>query len=232
MRLLLLALALFGALCTAAFAAQLSDDDYVTKFFGTTALFSVSQKLTTSDTEWWGDKLPATLTGDSSYIAGLVNAARLGKKVTPLLNPNEPLVTIGWEEAQGTGFVYTVDFSGMRPSEVGAVIDSLGGAAKVLPGATLGFRPLNKRGFYASAGLDEALKLDISGTVVEIPAAMQVKEAHAKVREVLVKLYGAAVVFDLYRDYYMNRDNSGQDVNIYVEIPTELVPAASGAPVG
>ena len=35
---------------------------------------------------------------------------------------------------------------------------------------------------------------------------------------------GETVVFDLYRDFYINRDSSGQDISIYIEVPTDLVP--------
>lgn len=221
---MLLGLLCLLALSATAFAADLSDDDYVTKFFGTTALFTTPHQLANPETEWWGDKMPQQLTGGAAYIAGLVNARRMDAGITPLLNPQDALVVLIGEDPVEGGFQYSIDFAGMRPSEVQLVVDNLGGTEKLIPGSKLTFRPLNRSSIFLSGKLGDTLKVVIGGEELELAPAMTTEAFHGKVAEVLKRKYGETVVFDLYRDFYINRDSSGQDISIYIEVPTDLVP--------
>lgn len=231
MRRLLLGLMLALAICPQVFAADLSDDDYVGKFFGTTALFTVQKQLANPETEWWGDKLPAQLMNGAAYLAGLVNAKRMDSNYKPLLNPQDALVIVGWEEKIEGGYQYTIDFAGLRPSEVQMVVDNMGGVEKIIPGAMLSFRPLNRTSYYLSAGLSEPIKLAVAGEELSFDTAMPIETIHAKLSGILKGKFGESVVFDLYRALYINRDSSGQDITLYIEIPTELVPPYTG-PMG
>jgi len=206
------------------FAAELSDDDYVTKYFGATALFTTPHQLANPETEWWGDKLPEQLTNGAAYVAGLVNARRMDSGYKPLLNPQDALVVLMGEDPVEGGFQYSIDFPGLRPSEIQLVVDNMGGVEKLVPGAKLTFRPLNRSSIFLNGKLDETLRVVIAGEELDLPPAMTMEDFHAKVDELLKRKYGEAVVFDLFRDFYINRDASGQDISIYIEIPTELVP--------
>jgi hypothetical protein len=222
---MLLALCLLALLPAPAWA-QLADDGYVTQYFGTTAALAVDKPLPPLESFWM--QLPQALTQDSSLLVHTVNALRQAKGVQPLLGGDEHVMTTGQDgkNAADGKYYYTLDFDGLRPSEVQAVIDALGGVDKLFPGAKLSFWPINRQSFSASAEPGQALALIIGGEELRIDPATPVTTVRQQVAGVLKRLYGGSVEFNL----YMNQDalqdgTSGCSVGADVQIPTSLVPA-------
>jgi hypothetical protein len=221
-----LTVALLLALATPALA-QLEDSAYVTKFFGTTAAFAFDKPVTT-ESGWWGDMLPAGMTTDNVAINTLVNDLRTKNKLQPLLGPDEYVLLWGQEGTNTDGkYYYTIDFQGLRPSEVTAVFDSYGGAQKILPGATLSFWPMNKRNFYFSAlNPGEPISCFINGTELGIKPDQAVTEAKKQILSALSAQFGAEMTLDVYLNQYVFADGGGgADLSVYAVIPTDLVPA-------
>jgi hypothetical protein len=206
------------AIASAGFAAEMSDEDYVTKAFGTTAVFTSSTQLVDPNSGgWWGEKLPAELSSNTGYLIGVVNAQRMSKNIKPLLDPNEYLISVGYEEQTESGWTYFIDFSGMRKSEVTAIIELLGGPAKLLPNTTLSFRPLSTRSYYASA-VDGTVTLALQGQTVSFSVSSPLSEIRQKVAAGFRSGFGADVPFDIYvSQYSYNNGTIGGDVSIYAD---------------
>jgi hypothetical protein len=214
----LLALLAAIALSSAAIGAEMSDEDYVTKAFGCTAVFVTANQLVDPNSGgWWGDKLPPELNSNSGYLIGVVNAQRMSKNIKPLLDPNEYLISVGYEEQTASGWTYFIDFSGMRKSEVLAILELLGGPGKVLPGSELSFRPLSTRSFYSSA-VNGTVTLALAGQQVSFSVSAPVSEIRQKVAAAFRSGFGADVPFDLYvSQYSYNNGTIGGDVSVYAD---------------
>ena len=123
---------LFLALAAPALAQELTDfglpdDAYATQYFGTHLVILTPEPLDYPAEGWWTDALPEELTYGNDYLIGLVNARRMDNGVEPLLNPDEMLINLGWEEETEDGFAYSIDFVDIRPSEVELMFSALGG---------------------------------------------------------------------------------------------------------
>jgi hypothetical protein len=220
-----LTVALLLALATPAMA-QLEDNDYVTKFFGATAAFAFDKQLTT-ESGWWGDLLPAALTTDNAAIIKIVNDLRTKNNSQPLLGTDEYVLLWGQEGNDTDGkYYYTIDFQGLRPSEVTAVFDSFGGAAKMLPGAALNFWPMNKRNFYfSSLNPGEPISCFINGAELSVKPEQAVAEVKQQMLSALSAQFGAAMTLDVYLNQYIFADGGGgADLSVYAVIPTDIVP--------
>lgn len=206
--------------------AQLEDSDYVSKFFGTTAAFAVEKQLA-PESGWWGDLLPQALTMDNALIISTVNGLRTQLGVTPLLGQDEYVMLWGQEGINTDGkYYYTLDFQGLRPSEVQAVFDALGGVEQALPGSVLGFWPMNKRNYYFSAlSLGEDILCYINGEEKHVAPSAAVTEVKQDLLQTFLKLYGVEVSLDVYLNQYVFADGGGgADLSVYAVIPTDIVP--------
>lgn len=216
----IIALALAALLATPALA-DMTDDQYVDDYFGTTALLFSPTQLADPNYGWWGDKLPPQLVSDYGFVIGVVNTLRSGKGVTPLLDPALAQVIAGWEEQVEGGFNYNIDFIDMRPSEVAAVFTALGGIEKFVPGVKLSYRPLLTRSYYFSTmDLKTPLTLTIGQSELSFTPTSAVSEVQAKIAAAFREQYGQDVNFDLYFSQYIHIDGtSGADISIYAEMP-------------
>jgi hypothetical protein len=225
LRSLITVLALVLLLATPALA-QLEDGDYVSKFFGTTAAFAVDKQLA-PESGWWGDMLPPALTADNSLIISTVNGIRTANKVEPLLGQDEYVMLWGQEGINTDGkYYYTLDFQGLRPSEVQAVFAALGGVEQALPGATLSFWPMNKRNYYFSAlALGEDILCYINGEEKRVAPGASVTQVKQDLSQMFLKQYGVEVNLDVYLNQYVFADGGGgADLSIYALMPTDMVP--------
>lgn len=213
---LMLALAAFRP----ALADELADNDYLTKAFGTTAVFATSTQLADPSVGWWGDKLPQELSSNPGYLIGVVNSRRMDKGFKPLLNPNDYLISVGYEEpAENGGFTYFIDFAGMRPSEVEQIFALLGGKDKIVPGSTVSYRPLTTRSIYATADPSGNVSLAIGDQTVNFKVGTSISDVRSQVAAALKKLLGADAPFDLYCNQYSYNDGTmGGDASVYVDL--------------
>ncbi len=225
LRSLITLLALLVLLATPALA-QLEDDDYVSKFFGTSAAFAVDKQLA-PESGWWGDLLPQALTMDNALIISTVNALRTAGNVTPLLGQDEYVMLWGQEGINTDGkYYYTLDFQGLRPSEVQAVFMALGGVEQALPGAVLNFWPMNKRNYYFSAlSLGQEIQCFINGEEMQVAPGASVTDVKQDLVQLFLKLYSVEVNLDVYLNQYVFADGGGgADLSAYAVIPTDMVP--------
>jgi hypothetical protein len=220
---------LFATLLLAqtALAAQ-SDDEYVTRGFGTVAVLHAPRQVVDPNQGWWGEKAAQELS-NPAYLTGIINSRRMDKGITPLLDPNDGgNVVMEAEETDESGYRYLISFAGMRPSEVQALLDVLGGPSKILPGATsVTFEPLQRRYLYASSIDGSPLKLTIGATTIERPVSVSFDELRAQVDSALRQMFGKAVPFDFTFSRAALMDGSNTtDVSVYVDLnppppPTE-----------
>lgn len=222
MRSTLFALGLILALSAyrPALAAEMGDDEYITKAFGTTAVFATGTQVADPATGWWGEKLPQELSNNPGYLIGVVNSRRMDKGFKPLLNPNDYLISVGYEEpADNGGFTYFIDFTGMRPSEVETIFELLGGKDKILPGATVSYRALTTRNIYASADPEGKVSLGIGDQTVSFRIGTSISDVRSQVAAALKKMLGVDVPFDLYCNQYSYNDGTmGGDASVYVDL--------------
>ncbi|MDQ3022892.1 MAG: hypothetical protein M3R04_00700, partial [bacterium] len=197
LRTMVYTLALLLLAQAATFAAELSDEEYVTRAFGTVAVLHSPRQIVDPNLNWWGEKAAPEL-GNPAYLTGIINSRRMDKGITPLLDPNDGgTVVMETEETDAAGFRYLVSFAGMRPSEVQALVEVLGGAARMLPGATsISYEPLERRYIYASSYDGAPLVLQIGATRIERPASADFDEMRSAVDGVLRGMFGKAVPYD------------------------------------
>jgi hypothetical protein len=215
--------ALMTVIAHPAEAQEMSDADYVDKYFGCQAVFFSTTRLI-SDGQYWSDTLPSGLVSDSRYIAGLINAQRMAKDSKPLLDPDSYPVTVGWENPVEGGYEYHIDFNGIRPSEAEVALATFGGPDELAPGATMSFRPLRVGYFYKGNydTPDGPLEFDFGADVFMIDQGTSVDQVWDSLGTFLQGVYGDNVVFDMYVN--SSRDRWGgnyYDVSITVEILEE-----------
>jgi len=212
-----------------AFAAdELSDDDYVTRNFGTVAVLHTAKQVVDPNVGWWGEKTAPGL-NNPGYLMGIVNSRRLDKKITPLLDPNDTsAITLEEEKPEGSGFRYEVSFGGMRPSEVKALVELLGGPTKLLPGTTsVTYEPLTHRWISASSYDGSNIVITLASQRIEVPYTVGFDELSGKVDAALKQVFGKSVPFEvtLTRSSYI-AGGGGTDVSVHID----LNPPPPGAP--
>jgi hypothetical protein len=197
------------------------DEEFTTKNFGTVAVFTAPRQIANPDTEWWGEKLATEISSNPAYLLGIVNSRRMDKGIKPLLDPADPgLIYSDTETAVNGGYEYTVNFLDMRPSEVQAIIDMLGGPAKVLPGTTgVRYRPLIRRYMWGGTYDGSPVRLTVAGQVLEFAPSLSFDEVRARVNAAFVNGFGHEVPFDLTvtRYSYMN-GSVGLDISINADM--------------
>lgn len=221
LRIAVLASALLFALCAPALAQELSDDDYVARAFGTVAVLHAPRQVANPNETWWGEKAAQELT-NTSYLIGIINSRRMDKGIKVLLDPNDSnTIFMDAEETDEAGFRYPISFANMRPSEVKALIEVLGGPGKLLPGATrVSYEPLQRR--WMSAGSYDGtspIVLQIGPHRIESTAAVNFDELRGRVDSALQQMFGHSVPFDftVTRSMLMDGMNT-TDVSIYVDL--------------
>jgi hypothetical protein len=218
-----------------AMAQDMADEDYVSKYFGSSLIIFSATQLADPAVGWWGDKLPESLRYDNGYLAGMINARRIQNGVTPLLEPTGYNIAAGYEMTVDGGFEYNIDFIGIRPSEAELVLTSFGGASAILPGTSTSWRPLRTRNFSTySYDSTQPLVLNLGVASLTVNPTSGLSSLRGQVEQVLRQHYGPTITFDLYYSQYSYRDGtSGADVSVYAEIPDPNAPAMDySAPVG
>jgi hypothetical protein len=221
-----LAVAMLSLLPRVAPAQTLSDEDYVSRYFGTVARFSTPSQAVSPETGWWGDLVPQELSYNYAYIAGVVNTRRADKGITPLLNPAEALVVLGEElPGENGGYTYSIEFLEMRPSEVEAVLNMMGGAGKVLPGSTVSYEPLSRRYLYASAGPDGIARLNVAGRTLSINLNGPAGSPQQQIAGELRTIFGRDVPHETYISSYRYFDGTtGADVSLSIDFNASTEP--------
>lgn len=203
------------------FAQELEDDRYLTEFFGTTAYIITPSQLDYPENSWWVEALPEELTYDMEFVARVVNEVRSAKGVTPLLDAMSVAIYPGMEEQVDEGFQYDFTFPDMRPSEVEAIFDALGGFDELFPDAELQFMPLPNKDFYVYAeGLDSMLEIQIAGETYQFDAQAPITSVREKLDQILREAYGDFVILDVYMSTSIDHNGfSDASLSFYVEIP-------------
>jgi len=213
-------LAAFAALTVTASAAANNDDEWVNHGFGTVLVLHTPKQVIDPNQGWWGDLASKDLQ-NPAYLIGIINSRRMDKKQTPLLDPNDTAsILLDMEETEPSGYRYTVDFAGMRPSEVQALVDLLGGPSKLLQGATsITFEPLQRRSIYASSTGGGPITIVIGSTQIQSQADMDFADLRGKVDKALQSMFGKPVPFDftITRSKFMDGTDTA-DVSIYVDL--------------
>lgn len=217
---LLSCLALFLLLCSGTVFAELSDEDYTARYFGTKALLHSEEQIYNPDEMgWWTDKLPEQLTYDSAYLAGLVNAGRIARGDQQLLDPNEYVVMPGSENFMGSYYEYDISFLGMRPSEVELIFESLGGLEQILPGATLEFVPLKTRDYYFySQDPGNNVIIKVGSESLDVSIDMSAHEIHDQLVRMFSAEYDNELNIDLYYSQQISSYRQGVDISITVTL--------------
>lgn len=196
-----------------------SDEQFVTDYFGTTLLMVTSTQLVDPMQGYWADKLPAQLSSNQDYLVGVINAGRVSKN-QPMLDASTYPIVLGWETALENGkFQYHIDFTGIRPSEVAAVIATLGGESKVLPGATFSVKPLASGYFSGYSTGSTTVSLPIGSQSIDINVAQSIDAVRKQLADMLNKRFGKEVYFSLSITQDYNYDNVGTiNSSIYLTI--------------
>ena len=209
-------------------SAAMSDEDYVAHAFGTVAVLHTPRQVVDPNSGWWGDKVAKELQ-NPAYLIGIINSRRMDKKIQPLLDPNDGgAVLLDLEETEPSGYRYTIDFAGMRPSEVQALVEVLGGASKILPTATsITYETLQRRSIYANSSGGAPIVLNIGNARIESTAEVDFNGLRGKVDKALQAMFGKPVPFDftVSRSVFMDGTDTA-DVSVYVDLnppppPTE-----------
>ena len=197
------------------------DDEYVDNYFGVElTIFSPGQLDYPSD-GWWTDALPQELMYDGAYAAGVINAQRSANGITPLVNSTDYFIAPTYDEEVSGGWQYYIEFTGLRPSEVQLLFNTLGGVEKYFPGATLTYMPLLRRGFSTwKEGDASEVTVDINGTPFTVEFGESMDSIRGRVMDLLEGMYGQEPFVDITMGQYSYADGTaGADLSIYVELP-------------
>ncbi len=226
MKRLVVLLALLCLAPVAAYAAvsediPFADDEYVTNYFGVSLTIFMSQPLEYPAEGWWTDALPQELMYDGSYAAGVINAQRSANGITPLVNATDYFISPTYDEEVDGGWQYTIEFIGLRPSEIQLLLTTLGGAQKYFPDATLTYMPLLRRGFSTwSDGDTGELTVDLNGEAFTVEFGESMASIRERAITLLEEIYGQQPLVDISMGQYSYADGSaGADLSIYVELP-------------
>jgi hypothetical protein len=117
----------------------------------------------------------------------------------------------------------------MRPSEVKALVELLGGASKVLPGASsVTYEPLQRRWISAGSYDGSPVNVVIGSKTITSPAAVDYDDMRAKIDSALQQMFGKSVPFDftLTRSTLMDGSKT-TDISIYVDLNPPPPPTAA-----
>jgi hypothetical protein len=204
-----------------------TDEDYVSNYFGTTLLLITNAPVVDSNTSYWTELLPSELQLNQEYLVGFINAQRVGKG-TPLLDAASYPIALGWETLLEDGrYQYHIDFTGIRPSEVEALVTLVGGSDKLLPGATLSIKPLSSGYFYGYASGTSIVTFMVGSQELSLDTAQSIAAAREEVAALLLQRFGHAVPFSLSLTQDYNSDGAGS-VNASASLSVNLEPAYDG----
>ncbi len=215
---LLLAIGLVGQ----AVSQELDDDAYVNEYFGTTVVFFSPEPLVNSEMEWWADLLPEDLLYGSNYVAGLVNAYRMGKGVDQLVPTDASIVMTGWEAeaVDGSGFDYNIDFIGLRPSEVEMIFQALGGMDQYLGELEKSYWPLLRQDYYEyTEALDAPVEIRVGSLVVEIDTSQHISDVLEQLGELFELEYGFHTITGISLSYSIYDGYESVSLSFSVELP-------------
>jgi hypothetical protein len=200
--------------------AELSDEDYTARYFGTRALLHTQEQIyNPEEMGWWTDRLPEQLTYDTAYLAGLVNAGRLASGDQHLLDPSEYVVMPGSENFLGSYYEYDISFLDIRPSEVEMIFESLGGLEQILPGATLEFAPLKMRDYYYySQDPGNNVIIKVGSESLDVSIDMSAHEIHDELVRMFRATYDRELNIDLYYSQQISSYRQGVDISITVTL--------------
>ena len=204
------------ALPVLSWGQELEDEDYVKQFFGTTLLLTSEQPLG-DETIYWTELLPEDLLYGSGFIAGVVNSHRISIDDPNLINSSDEVVLTNWEELPvDEGFQYSIDFIGLRPSEVELVLGALGGLAEFLPGVSTSYEPLRRRGFslYAES-IGASLELKVGSDSYELDSNLPFNAIREEVEEIMRQQFGDVYVDDISLSYSIF--DGYESVSLYFE---------------
>jgi hypothetical protein len=204
-----------------------SDEQYVTNFFGTTLLMVTSAPVVDPNTSYWADLLPTELMSNQDYLIGFINAQRVSGGKTLLDAATYP-IAIGWETPLQDGrYQYHIDFTGIRPSEVEAIVKLVGGEAKLLPGAQVSVKPLTSGYFSGYSTGSSVVTMTLGSEELSLDAAQPMAAAREKVNALLKRRFGYEVPFTLSLTQDYNYDGAGT-VNGSAYLSVNLDVPASG----
>ncbi|MCC7479237.1 hypothetical protein IT575_12365 [bacterium] len=199
----------------------LSDEQFVSDYFGTTLLMVTSAPVVDVNVGYWTDKLPQEFINTPDYLVGVINAQRLSKNQT-LLDALTYPIALGWETPLENGsFQYHIDFNGCRPSEVEAVVKLLGGEGKILPGAKFSVKPLSYGYFYGYATGGSNVTFAMGSQQVTVNVAQSIDAVRKQIGDILKARFGKEVNFSMSISQDYNYDNVGT-VNANVSLNVNL----------
>jgi hypothetical protein len=216
----LLCLAPAVALAQGSAEQPFPDEDYVGRYFGVELHIIMQEQIPYGAESWWADQLPPELL-DSNYAAGVVNAQRSANKIAPLLNTTDYFISPTNEEQVDNGWQYTMEFTGLRPSEIKLLLDTLGGADKVFPGGALTYMPLLARSFNTwSEEPGVPLTLDINGHELTVKYGESLDSIRERASKLFAEVYGQEAMLEITMGQYSYSDGSGgSDFSIYAQLP-------------
>ncbi len=199
----------------------MTDEQYVSDYFGTTLLMVTSSQVVDPNVSYWTDKLPTEFINSPDYLVGVINAQRLSKNQT-LLDAMSYPIAVGWETPLEDGrFQYHIDFTGIRPSEVEAIVKLLGGEGKILPGASFSIKPLSSGYFYGYATGSSNVTMAMGSQSITVNVAQSIDAVRKQIADILKSRFGKDVNFSLSISQDYNYDNVGT-VNANVSLSVNL----------
>ena len=201
-------------------ASELSDEDYVTRYFGTSVVFITAKQLVDARQGYWGEKLPQEFMYSQGVLIERINEARRQAGRTDLLNPAEYPIGAGMEFKRDDGrWEYNIDFRGCRPSEVQVVLDSVEFTG-MLSDCEMEIRPLCVGYLAASSKGLSSVELKLSKVTVTLTPDMTMKEMLAVVKDAINEQYGDNNKADIYIS--LNDTVTGGDQSFYVNVSVYL----------
>jgi hypothetical protein len=207
------------ALPWAARAAELADEDYVSRYFGTSIVFITAQQLIDVNQGYWGSLLPQEFMYSQGTLIDLVNNVRRTADRSDLLNPADYPIAVGGEVKRDDGkWEYSIDFRGCTPSEAQLVLDGVKFTG-ALGDCEREVRPLRVGYFYAQSQDFQGVDLVMQGVTATLTPEMPLKDMITAINEALLAKYGENCKADI---YFSGNDSVTSGKAMYVNVTVYL----------
>ncbi len=179
-------------------AADLSDEDYVNHYFGTSVIFITGKQLVDPAQNYWGNLLPQEFMYSQGTLVEIINKARREAGNPVLLKPADYPIAVGMETKREDGrWEYAIDFHNCTPAETQLVLDSVS-ITGALADCERETRPLCVGFFYAQAQSLSAVDLELGSTTVTLTPDLSLTEMIGKINEALAARFGDTCKADIF----------------------------------
>lgn len=211
-----LAVMLAGFTAAPAAADEEQDNTYV---FGTTLVLHSPRQLADPAKAWWGDLLPTAYRYSIGSIVDAVNAARMARGETVMVDVSTYPINIGGEFSSNGGWEYRIDFQKMYPADVEVVLTQFP-MTGIFADLKRELRPVRIGYFWGNDPEGEQVTIALPGMDFVVNPEEGFSLIKERLAELLSAQFGGRARFDLGLNRYsaaMGHESLDVNITIYLD---------------